>query len=91
MERFGGPAPLAAGLVVTTGMIGALTLPPLLHRLGFSGTAEHGLGVGQAAHIVGTDALLRRDPAAGAYAALAMTLTGLIGAALLPFLWPFIA
>lgn len=91
MERFGGPAPLAAGLVVTTGMIGALILPPLLKRAGFHREDELGLATGQAAHIVGTDALLRSRPGAGAYAALAMSVSGLIGALLLPFFWPLIA
>lgn len=91
MERFGGPAPLAAGLVVTTGMIGALLLPPLLRRAGFTSAGELGLATGQAAHIVGTDALLRTRPEAGAYAALAMSVSGLIGALLLPLFWPIIA
>lgn len=90
MDRFGGPAPLAAGLVVTTGMIGALTLPPILKRLGYR-DEEMGLATGQAAHIVGTDALLRRSRTAGAHAALAMALSGLIGAALLPLIWPLIS
>lgn len=90
MQRFGGPAPLAAGLVVATGMIGALILPPLLTRLGYREEAV-GLATGQAAHIVGTDALLRRRPRAGAHAALAMAVSGLVAAALLPLLWPVIA
>ena len=90
MDRFGGPASLAAGIVVTTGIFGAIVLPPLLARLGFDARAR-GLGTGQAAHVVGTDTLLAREPEAGRYAALAMAAAGLIGALLLPFLWPFIA
>jgi putative effector of murein hydrolase len=41
-------------------------------------------------HLVGTDWLTRRDPAGGAFAALAMVLTGVIAALMLPVLWPFL-
>ncbi|MEE4348735.1 MAG: LrgB family protein [Pacificimonas sp.] len=90
MERLGGPAPLAAGLVVTTGVIGALLLPPLLRRFSFDSRAS-GLATGLAAHVVGTDALLRSWPEAGRFAVLAVSLGGVIGALLLPLLWPFLA
>lgn len=90
MEHLGGPPPLAAGLVIATGMVGALTLPPLLQRMGMDADAL-GIGTGQAAHIVGTDALVRTSERAAANAALAMVVGGLIGAMLLPFAWRFVA
>ncbi len=91
MERLDGPPPLAAGLVITTGMVGALTIPPLLKRLGWDDDDALGLGTGMAAHIVGTDALVRTRPAAGAMAALAMAIAGLLAALVLPWLWPLTA
>jgi putative effector of murein hydrolase len=86
MKSAGGPIGLAAALSVTTGVIGALTIPPLFDRLGVKG-AGRGLGIGVAAHIVGTDWLTRRDPKAGGLAALALVLAGLVAAVLLPLVW----
>lgn len=87
MERLGGSAELAAGLVIVTGIIGAVLLPPLLTRLRLDAPDTMGVAVGQAAHIVGTDALGRRDSRAAAFSGLAMALGGLATALLLPLLW----
>jgi putative effector of murein hydrolase len=86
MKSLGGPVGLAAALSVTTGVIGALTIPPLFDWLGWRGAAR-GLGIGVAAHIVGTDWLTRRDPRAGGLAALALVLAGLVAALALPLIW----
>ncbi|MBZ6377476.1 hypothetical protein B5C34_04735 [Pacificimonas flava] len=86
MERIGGPAALAAGLVVATGMIGALTVPPLFRRLGLTAPDALGLAAGQSGHVVATDALLRTDRASGEYSALALIITGLLGSVLVPLL-----
>ena len=86
MKSVGGPIGLAAALSVATGVVGALTIPPLFDRLGVTGAAR-GLGIGVAAHIVGTDWLTRRDPRAGGLAALALVLAGLVAAVLLPLVW----
>ncbi|MBV7257352.1 LrgB family protein [Pacificimonas sp. WHA3] len=84
MERLGGPPPLAAGLVIATGMIGALTVPPLLKWLKLDDDDTLGLSTGLAGHIVGTDMLMRSNAGAGAAAALAMAVAGLIAAVILP-------
>ncbi len=89
MKSVGGPVGLAAALSVTTGVIGALTIPPLFERLRITG-AGRSLGIGVAAHIVGTDWLTRRDPRAGGLAALALVLAGLVAAVLLPLVWRFL-
>ena len=86
MKSVGGPVGLAAALSVATGVIGALTIPPLFERLRITG-AGRSLGIGVAAHIVGTDWLTRRDPRAGGLAALALVLAGLVAAVLLPLVW----
>jgi putative effector of murein hydrolase len=85
MRELGGPPDLAAGLVIVTGIVGAILLPPLLSRLGL----PLGAAMGQAAHIVGTDAMARRDTEAAAEAALAMALAGIVTSLLLPPLWRF--
>jgi putative effector of murein hydrolase len=87
MERLGGSPELAAGLIIVTGIIGAILLPPLLARLRLDDPDTMGVAVGQAAHIVGTDALGRRDTRAAAFSGLTMALAGIVTAVLLPLLW----
>lgn len=87
MERLGGSPELAAGFVIVTGIVGAVLLPPLLEMLRLDDPETQGVAVGQAAHIVGADALSRRDPKAAAFGGLAMVLAGLATAILLPLLW----
>lgn len=82
--RLGGPVDLAAGFAVLTGVIGAVALPPLLRLLGLRGSTITGVAVGVAAHLVGTDALRRRDPAAASIAAVALVAAGILVAVVLP-------
>lgn len=86
-ERVGGPVPLAAALAVLTGVVGAVTVPPLLHALRIRGSATTGIAMGQSAHLVGTDALTRRDPRAAAWSAVTMVLAGMLAAVVLPLAW----
>jgi putative effector of murein hydrolase len=88
MDRVGGPLGLAAALSVLTGVIGAVLVPPLLRWLRIREPGATGLAVGVSSHIVGTDWLSRRDARAGAMAALALVLVGLLAALLLVPLWP---
>ncbi len=87
MNAVDGPAALAAALAVLTGVIGALLLPPAFDRFGPADPKARALGTGVAAHLVGTEALTRRDPRSGGLAALAMVLTGTLVALVLPVLW----
>ncbi|MGB7406272.1 MAG: LrgB family protein [Pacificimonas sp.] len=87
MERVAGPPSLAAGLVIATGMIGALSFPILFRKLRIADAESRGIATGMAAHIVGTESLFRADARAGAWAALAMALAGLIAGVALPLLW----
>jgi putative effector of murein hydrolase len=90
MDRLGGPVALAAGASIVTGMVGAMLLPPLLKRLRFTDDATMGLAVGQAAHIVGTDALGRTQPGAARVSGLALALSGLATTLWLTLLWPWV-
>jgi putative effector of murein hydrolase len=89
MQSLGGPVGLAAALSVLTGVIGALTVPPVLRRLGASDAAR-ALGLGVSSHIVGTEWLTRRDPRAGGLAALAFVLVGLVAAVVVPLVWQWV-
>ena len=91
IARMGGASvALAAAVAVLTGVIGALCVPWLFDRLRISGRAARGLGLGVSSHLVGTDWLTRRDAESGAFAALAMVLTGVLAAVFLPILWPIL-
>ena len=82
----GGPVALAAAAAVTTGVIGAVLVPPLFAALRIKGAAR-GLAMGVSSHIIGTDSLRRRDAAGGAMAALAMVVAGVMASVLLPLVW----
>jgi putative effector of murein hydrolase len=90
MNRLGGPPSLAAGLVIITGMIGAMLLPPMLKRARLGRDGPMGAGLGMAAHIIGSDALARTRPGAARIAALAMAMAGLVTAILLPLAWKWL-
>jgi putative effector of murein hydrolase len=91
MEQLGGPPALAAGLVILTGIIGAILLPPLYTWLGITDPARRGIGLGAAAHVIGTARAFAEHKTTGALAALSMALMGLTTVMLLPLLWRFIA
>jgi len=85
-ERIGGSATLAAVFAVTTGIVGALVVTPLLNALGIRHRAARGFAAGLAAHGIGTARAWSIHPRTGAYASLAMGLHGVLGALLLPAL-----
>ncbi|MCH8683848.1 LrgB family protein [Pedomonas mirosovicensis] len=91
MERLGGPAELAAGLVIVTGLLGAILLPVLLKRERERDPESYALALGLSAHIVGSQHVARIAPQALSIASLALTLAGLATTLLLPLLWPWIA
>lgn len=86
-REVGGSIPLAAALVVLTGVVGALTVPLLLDGLRITGKVTRGLAIGVSSHIVGTDWLTRRDAVAGSVSALAMVVAGVMAAVVLPLVW----
>jgi putative effector of murein hydrolase len=83
-QRLGGDPSLTAVVVVLTGIVGAVLGPWVLDRMGQRDPAVRGLALGVAAHGIGTATQAQADPAAGAWAGLAMGLSGLITALILP-------
>ena len=88
--QIGGMASLAAIFSVLTGMIGAAFGPALLNRLGVEDSLQRGLAMGTASHGQGTARILQESEEAGAFSALAMGLTALAMALLLPVLWKLV-
>lgn len=89
-EKIGGVPPLAAAVVVLTGILGSLLGPELMRWLGIRSPLAQGLGLGAAAHGIGTARALREGPLMGGMSGIAMTLNGLLTAVLMPVLLPWL-
>ncbi|MBS9405579.1 LrgB family protein [Halomonas sp. TRM85114] len=86
-EQIGGIPSLAAGLVLLTGSIGCVVAPWIFRVLRVQDPAVQGFTLGLAAHGFGTaHAFARIGAVAGAFSGLAMGLTGLLTAFILPLL-----
>jgi len=85
-EKIGGLPSLTAVAVVLTGVIGAVLGDLVLDRLKIHDETARGMALGVASHGIGTAQAIQRNQTAGAFAALAMALNGLLTAVLLPIL-----
>ena len=84
VEKIGGFPSLAAGLVLITGAMGCLLAPLIFKLLRVKDDAVKGFTLGLAAHGFGTASAFEVSAVAGAFAGLAMGMTGLLTAFLLP-------
>lgn len=89
-ESIGGIPVLAATFVIVTGIIGAAIAKPLLGRLKMDDDITLGVATGITAHGIGTARVFQLSETAGAFAGLAMGLTGLLTAVLAPLLLPYL-
>ena len=89
-ERIGGIPSLTAVLVITTGILGAVGARYLFDALKVKDHAIRGFAIGVASHGIGTARAFQVSEQAGAFAALAMGLNGLLTALLLPALLPWL-
>ena len=85
-EQLGGLPSLTAALVMLTGVIGAVTVTPLLNALRVSDPRARGFAAGLAAHGIGTARAFQLSMLAGTFAGIAMGLNGLLTALLAPVL-----
>jgi len=85
-EKIGGLPSLTAVLVIATGVIGAVLGPWFLDRLDIRDPAVRGTAMGVSAHGLGTASIYQESSEAGAFSGLAMGLSGLITALMLPVL-----
>ncbi|MBE0505844.1 MAG: LrgB family protein [Marinospirillum sp.] len=86
-EDLGGSPALAAVFVMITGVAGAVMALPLLKLAGINLPAARGFTLGLNAHAAGTAVALEEGEETGAFAALAMSLTGAVTAILLPLFY----
>lgn len=85
-EVLGGIPALSATFVIVTGIIGAIFAKPLVRLMGVHDDVVLGVATGVAAHGIGTARVFQLSETAGAFAGLAMGLTGLFTAILAPIL-----
>ena len=83
-EQTGGLPALAAGLVILTGILGAVLATPLLSAFGMRDPRATGFALGLTSHGIGTARAFQVDEVAGAFAVIALALTGLAMALLVP-------
>lgn len=83
-EAIGGDPGRAVLCVVFTGILGAVTGAGFFRLLGIRDARAIGLGFGVSAHGIGTSRALQLGETEGAFSGLAMGLTGLVTAVLLP-------
>lgn len=89
-ERMGGLPSLTAVLVIMTGILGAVGARYIYQWLRIEDHAVRGFAIGIASHGIGTARAFQVSEQAGAFAALAMGLNGLVTALSLPWILPWI-
>ena len=89
-EKIGGYPSLTAGLVLVTGAIGCVIGPLLFKALNIKDHSVQGFTMGLAAHGFGTAQSFAVSSVAGAFAGLAMGLTGMLSAFILPLVVRFL-
>ena len=85
-EAIGGLPTLTAVLVILTGIIGAISVTPLMNALGLKDYAARGFAAGVASHGIGTARAFQVNELAGTFAGLGLALNGLVTAMLAPLL-----
>lgn len=84
-EAVGGIGSLAAVACAITGIAGVMMARPIFRLVGTQDPVVCGFTLGLTSHAIGTARSIQLDQQAGASAALAMGLNGLLTAALIPF------
>lgn len=87
----GGYPSLAAGVVAITGIAGALMAPPVFRLLRITDDRVRGFTLGLVGHAIGTARAFEYSERAGAFAGLALGLTGTVTALLMPWIWPWLS
>ena len=83
-EALGGLPTLTAVLVILTGIIGAITVTPLMNALKITDWRARGFAVGVAAHGIGTARAFQVNELAGTFAGIGMALNAILTSLLVP-------
>ncbi|WP_240231951.1 LrgB family protein [Devosia lacusdianchii] len=85
--EIGGEPALTAVLVISTGILGAIIVTPLMNALRITDYAARGFAAGLTSHGIGTARAFQVNSVAGTFAGLAMALNGLATAFLAPLIF----
>jgi predicted murein hydrolase (TIGR00659 family) len=81
---------LTAVAVILTGIMGAITVTPLMNWMAITDFRARGFAVGIAAHGIGTARAFQVDAVAGVFAGIAMSLNALVTSLLVPLAVTFL-
>ena len=86
--KVGGIPSLAAAIVITTGITGAVISSLILGLVRVRRDDVQGFAIGVASHGIGTARAFQISEEAGAFAGLGMAMNGIVSAVVLPFVMP---
>lgn len=89
-ESLGGISSLAAAMVIFIGLLGALFGILLLKLVKIYNFEAQGIAMGTACHAIGTAAAIAEHPKIGAFSSVAMALSALLTAVIVPLLYPIL-
>jgi predicted murein hydrolase (TIGR00659 family) len=89
-NSIGGIPALAAVIVILVGIFGALCAEPFLRFIGVNNPKAQGFAMGAACHAIGTARALELHPSMGGFASIAMALSAINTAILVPILYPLL-
>ncbi|BDF95180.1 LrgB family protein [Pseudoalteromonas haloplanktis] len=90
-ESLGGIPSLAATMVIFIGILGALFALMILRLVGVHNHQAQGVAIGTTFHAIGTAAVLTEPQKISAFASVAMALSALLTALIVPLLYPFLS
>ena len=88
--ELGGIAALTGAIVIVTGIVGALLAETVCKLFHITDPIAKGVGIGTAAHAVGTSKALQMGEVEGAMSGLSIAVAGVLTAVLCPFFVSFI-
>ena len=83
-DSLGGIVSLTVGIVIITGVIGAVIGPSVLKTFGVVDPVAQGIALGSSAHAIGTSRAIEMGEVQGAMSGLAIVVTGVMIVALAP-------
>lgn len=89
-DSLGGISSLAAAMVIFIGLLGALFGFILLKLVKIYNFEAQGIAIGTACHAIGTAAAIAEHPKIGAFSSVAMALSALLTAVIVPLLYPIL-
>lgn len=87
-EQLSGDSSITPFAIMIAGFSGAFMGPKWLRFINVHSTIATGLSIGAASHVIGSIVLTRKDPIMGAYSSVALILSAVLTAFIMPILTP---